>query len=110
MPFAEDHRNYTFESLDRLFNKKGHRVEKHQNIPTDEMVKAMGNLVDSMDLMNYDKTDEGCVNCKSGILTKIATANHYHISLHSIHITLFFTVSSKRCFMLRYHHRLVPIL
>jgi len=59
MPFAEDLRNYTFQSLDRLYNKRGQPLEKHGNIPTDEMMEAMDAFVDSMDLMEVEKDDEG---------------------------------------------------
>jgi len=59
MPFAEDNRNYTFQSLDRLYNRKGVKIEKHVNIPTDDMLEAMDSFVDSMDLMEVEKDDEG---------------------------------------------------
>lgn len=59
MPFAEDNRNYTFQSLDQLYNKKGVKIEKHPNIPTNDMLDAMENFVDSMDLMEVEKDDEG---------------------------------------------------
>jgi ATP-dependent DNA helicase 2 subunit 2 len=68
MPFAEDHRNYSFQSLDRLFNKRGQQLEKHQNLPTDEMMDAMESFVDSMDLMEVEKDDEGCVRRVTPIL------------------------------------------
>jgi ATP-dependent DNA helicase 2 subunit 2 len=67
MPFAEDHRDFSFPSLDRLFNKRGKLLEKHSNIPTDEMMEAMGSYVDSMDLMEADKDDEGYVKCISEV-------------------------------------------
>ncbi|KAG8834379.1 ATP-dependent DNA helicase II subunit 2 [Serendipita sp. 399] len=59
MPFAEDHRNYSFQSLDMLYNKRGVQLAKHPNIPTDEMVEAMDAYVDSMDLMEIEKDDDG---------------------------------------------------
>jgi ATP-dependent DNA helicase 2 subunit 2 len=59
MPFAEDHRNYTFQSFDRLFNKHGNQIKENPYMPTDEMMDAMGAYVDSMDLMQIEKDDEG---------------------------------------------------
>jgi ATP-dependent DNA helicase 2 subunit 2 len=59
MPFAEDNRNYTFQSLDLLYNKKGVRIENHPTIPTEDMLEAMDRFVDSMDLMEVEKDDKG---------------------------------------------------
>ena len=58
MPFADDLRKYTFQSLDKLYNKKGETIEHHPNIPTDEMMTAMDKFVDSMDLMDAGEKDE----------------------------------------------------
>lgn len=98
MPFAEDHRNYSFHSLDRLFNKRGQQLEKHQNIPTDEMMDAMESFVDSMDLMEVEKDDEGCVECVSLILAHNSDRNRmpyfdtlysYNPALHRVKQALF---------------------
>ncbi|KAG8856720.1 ATP-dependent DNA helicase II subunit 2 [Serendipita sp. 411] len=59
MPFAEDHRNYTFQSLDTLYNRRGVQLNKHQNIPTDDMLEAMDAYVDSLDLMEIEKDEDG---------------------------------------------------
>ncbi|PVF93424.1 SPOC domain-like protein [Serendipita vermifera] len=59
MPFAEDHRNYTFQSFDRLFNKHGNQIKDSPYQPTDDMMNAMEAYVDSMDLMQLEKDDEG---------------------------------------------------
>lgn len=61
MPFAEDFRNYSFQSLDRLYNKRGLLIEEHPNIPTTDMLNAMETFVDSMDLMELEKDDDGRV-------------------------------------------------
>lgn len=63
MPFADDLRKYTFQSLDKLYNKKGETIENHPNIPTDEMMTTMDKFVDSMDLMDAgEKDEEGCAS------------------------------------------------
>ena len=63
MPFADDLRKYTFQSLNKLYNKKGETIEHHPNIPTDEMTTAMDKFVDSMDLMDAgEKDEEGCAS------------------------------------------------
>jgi hypothetical protein len=58
MPFADDLRKYTFQSLDKLHNKRGETIEHHPNIPTDEMITAMDKFIDSMDLMDAGEKDE----------------------------------------------------
>lgn len=83
MPFAEDHRNYSFESLDRLFNKKGNRITKHQNLPTEEMMGAMSDLVDSMDLMEADQDEEG------NRIPYFDTIYSYNPALHRVKQALF---------------------
>lgn len=63
MPFADDLRKYTFQSLDKFYNRKGETIEHHPNIPTDEMMTAMDKFVDSMDLMDAgEKDEEGCAS------------------------------------------------
>lgn len=58
MPFADDLRKYTFQSLEKLYNKRGETIEHHPNIPTDEMMTAMDKFIDSMDLMDAGEKDE----------------------------------------------------
>lgn len=59
MPFAEDNRNFAFQSLTRLYNKKGKQITDHPNIPTDGMIEVMEKYIDSMDLMQIEKDEEG---------------------------------------------------
>ncbi|TDL15840.1 SPOC domain-like protein [Rickenella mellea] len=60
MPFADDVRRYTFQSLENLVSKKGEKIEKHAYLPTEEQMSAMDAFVDSMDLMHAgDKDEEG---------------------------------------------------
>lgn len=59
MPFSNDTRSFGFESLTRLFSKRGTKIENHPLLPTEEQVSAMEAFVDSMDLMRAEKTEEG---------------------------------------------------
>jgi ATP-dependent DNA helicase 2 subunit 2 len=59
LPFAEDVRLYRFPPLDRVITTSGATLTKHHNLPTDELSKAMSDYVDSMDLSEYGKDDEG---------------------------------------------------
>ena len=61
LPFAEDIRIYRFPPLDKVITTKGEILTKHRNIPTDDLVDAMSDYVDSMDLSTFGKDDEGCV-------------------------------------------------
>ncbi|KAH9855805.1 SPOC domain-like protein [Lenzites betulinus] len=58
MPFADDVRNFTFASLEKLINKKGEVVEEHPYLPTNEQLDAMEKFVDAMDLMDVGEKDE----------------------------------------------------
>ena len=57
LPFAEDLRTYRFPPLDRVLTTSGNLVTTHRNLPTDDLVEAMSNFVDSMDLSRFG-TDE----------------------------------------------------
>jgi ATP-dependent DNA helicase 2 subunit 2 len=59
LPFAEDMRQYRFPPLDRVVTISGTTLTKHRNIPTDALANAMGAFVDSMDLSEAGKDDEG---------------------------------------------------
>jgi ATP-dependent DNA helicase 2 subunit 2 len=59
VPFADDIRKYTFPSLDRLVSTKGDVITEHPYIPTKSQLKAMDKFVDSMDLSDADKDEEG---------------------------------------------------
>ncbi|EJD55401.1 SPOC domain-like protein [Auricularia subglabra TFB-10046 SS5] len=61
MPFSNDVRSFGFESLTRLYSKKGTQITQHPLLPTDEQLTAMEAFVDSMDLMRAEKTEEGRV-------------------------------------------------
>ncbi|KAH8815692.1 SPOC like C-terminal domain-containing protein [Xylogone sp. PMI_703] len=59
LPFAEDVRTYRFPPLDKVIAASGAVMTKHRNLPGDDLVKAMGEYVDSMDLSEFGKDDEG---------------------------------------------------
>jgi ATP-dependent DNA helicase 2 subunit 2 len=63
LPFAEDVRMYRFPPLDRVITASGTTVSKHRNLPSDELVDAMDDYVDAMDLSTFGKDDEGYAYC-----------------------------------------------
>jgi len=65
LPFAEDVRVYRFPPLDRVITTSGAVLKTHRNLPSDDLVEAMSDYVDSMDLSNLSKDDEGQVAAPS---------------------------------------------
>ncbi|KAH0537790.1 hypothetical protein FGG08_005472 [Glutinoglossum americanum] len=59
LPFTEDMRNYRFPPLDKVVTVSGKILKEHRNLPTDQLMKAMSNYVDQMDLSTFAKDDEG---------------------------------------------------
>jgi ATP-dependent DNA helicase 2 subunit 2 len=59
LPFAEDVRGYRFPPLDRVITTSGATVTMHRNLPSDELVDAMSDYVDSMDLSRFGKDENG---------------------------------------------------
>lgn len=59
LPFAEDIRMYRFPPLDRVITASGATVSKHRNLPSDDLVDAMNDYVDAMDLSTFGRDDEG---------------------------------------------------
>lgn len=59
LPFAEDVRQYRFPPLDRVITVSGKKLIEHRNLPTDDLMKAMSDYVDHMDLSTFGKDDEG---------------------------------------------------
>jgi ATP-dependent DNA helicase 2 subunit 2 len=59
LPFAEDVRVYRFPPLDRVVTTSGTTVKTHRNLPNDDLIEAMNDYVDSMDLSKFDKDDNG---------------------------------------------------
>ncbi|KAI1402222.1 ATP-dependent DNA helicase II subunit 2 [Hypoxylon fuscum] len=60
LPFAEDVRNYQFPPLDKVITVTGNiKTEDHRLLPGRELVDAMDDYVDAMDISNWEKDDEG---------------------------------------------------
>lgn len=59
LPFAEDVRNFKFPPLDRIITVSGKALSEHRTLPNDKLMDAMGRFVESMDLANFNKDDNG---------------------------------------------------
>jgi ATP-dependent DNA helicase 2 subunit 2 len=59
LPFAEDVRVYRFPPLDRVITTSGAPLTQHRNLPTKDLMDAMSDYVDSMDLSTLGRDDEG---------------------------------------------------
>jgi len=59
LPFAEDVRAYMFPPLDRIVTISGKVIKEHRNLPSPALQDAMDDLVDAMDISEFDKDDEG---------------------------------------------------
>ncbi|KAK8246210.1 protein Ku80 [Phyllosticta capitalensis] len=59
LPFAEDMRGYRFPPLDRVVTISGKTIEKHRNLPNEDLMEAMSDYVDSMDLSQAGRDEEG---------------------------------------------------
>ena len=65
IPFAEDVRSYKFPPLDRVVTVSGKMIKEHRNLPSDPLQSAMDIFVDTMDLANFGKDEDGYVNSRS---------------------------------------------
>ncbi|KAK7531676.1 putative Ku family DNA helicase [Phyllosticta citribraziliensis] len=59
LPFAEDIRGYRFPPLDRVVTVSGKTIEEHRNLPSKDLMSAMSDYVDSMDLSTAGTDEEG---------------------------------------------------
>ena len=59
LPYAEDVRAYRFPPLDKIVTVSGKILKQHRNLPSDDLLRAMSQYVDSMDLSTFDQDDEG---------------------------------------------------
>lgn len=59
LPFAEDVRNYKFPPLDRVLTVSGKSLKVHRHLPNDDLMSAMSDYVDAMDLSHATTNDEG---------------------------------------------------
>ena len=58
LPYAEDVRAYRFPPLDKIVTVSGKILKQHRNLPSDDLLSAMSQYVDSMDLSTFDRDDE----------------------------------------------------
>ncbi|KAK9585863.1 ATP-dependent DNA helicase yku80 [Aspergillus fumigatus] len=56
LPFAEDVRTYRFPPLDKVITVSGKVVTEHRNLPNKDLLDAMSEYVDSMELVDTDET------------------------------------------------------
>jgi ATP-dependent DNA helicase 2 subunit 2 len=59
LPFAEDIRSFKFPPLDKVVTVAGKNLIQHRNLPSDELVNAMSDYVDSMDLSEFGSDADG---------------------------------------------------
>ncbi|KDR84736.1 hypothetical protein GALMADRAFT_233050 [Galerina marginata CBS 339.88] len=90
MPFADDVRQYTFASLDRLINKKGEALKEHPYLPTNEQLDAMDKFVDAMDLMDAGEKDED-----GNRLPWFETTQSYNPAIHRVKQAMFHCAVAK---------------
>lgn len=61
LPFAEDLRSYRFPALDKIVTVSGKELKQHRFLPGDDLMDAMSDYVDAMDLSKFGEDDEGFV-------------------------------------------------
>lgn len=59
LPFAEDVRPYRFPPLDKIVTVSGKILKQHRHLPSDDLLNAMSDFVDQMDLSTYDQGENG---------------------------------------------------
>ncbi|KAF2275526.1 SPOC domain-like protein [Westerdykella ornata] len=59
LPFEEDMRRYKFPPLDKKLTVTGKVLTEHRDLPTSDLMQAMSDYVDAMDLSTFDRDDEG---------------------------------------------------
>src|SRR6266702_8205656 len=59
LPFAEDMRGYKFAPLDKVVTVSGKNLIQHRNLPSNDLMRAMSDYVDAMDLSTFGKDNEG---------------------------------------------------
>ncbi|KAF7196411.1 ATP-dependent DNA helicase II subunit 2 [Pseudocercospora fuligena] len=57
LPFNEDVRNYKFPPLDRVLTVSGKQLKVHRNLPEEDLLDAMSDYVDNMDLSKANTED-----------------------------------------------------
>ncbi|KAI4721018.1 putative Ku family DNA helicase [Aureobasidium sp. EXF-10727] len=59
LPFAEDLRSYRFPALDKIVTVSGRELKQHRFLPNDDLMDAMSDYVDAMDLSGFGADEEG---------------------------------------------------
>ncbi|KAI0386091.1 ATP-dependent DNA helicase II subunit 2 [Hypomontagnella monticulosa] len=60
LPFAEDVRSYQFPPLDKVITITGKTIEEgHRLLPSKDLLEAMDDYVDAMDLSSFEKDEDG---------------------------------------------------
>ena len=59
LPFAEDLRSYRFPALDKIVTMSGKEIKQHRFLPSDGLMDAMSDYVDSMDLSKAGVDEDG---------------------------------------------------
>jgi len=59
LPFAEDMRNFKFPPLDKVVTVGGKKLLQHRTLPSDDLMQTMSDYVDSMDLSQFGKDEDG---------------------------------------------------
>lgn len=59
LPFSEDVRSYRFPSIDKIITVSGKVITQHRNLPSNNLMEAMSDFVDGMDISQLDRNDEG---------------------------------------------------
>ena len=59
LPFEEDMRRYKFPPLDRKLTVHGKMITEHRDLPKQDLMKAMSDFVDAMDLSKFGRDEDG---------------------------------------------------
>lgn len=59
LPFEEDMRRYKFPPLDRKLTISGKTITEHKDLPTQDLMNAMSDYVDAMDLATFGRDEDG---------------------------------------------------
>lgn len=59
LPFEEDMRRYKFPPLDRKLTISGKTITEHKDLPTKDLMNAMSDYVDAMDLSTFGRDEDG---------------------------------------------------
>jgi len=59
LPFEEDMRRYKFPPLDRKLKVSGKTITEHKDLPAEDLLDAMSEYVDAMDLSTFGRDEDG---------------------------------------------------